>query len=59
MVKKMENEINILDKLNKGACMEQDAISFILDKVENEDLKKVLEKQYKKYLNIANKISKI
>ena len=59
MVKKMENEINILDELNKGACMGQDAISFILDKVENEDLKKVLEKQYKKYLNIANKISKI
>ena len=55
----MENEINILDELNKGACMGQDAISFILDKVENEDLKKVLEKQYKKYLNIANKISKI
>ena len=32
---------------------------LLLDKVENEDLKKVLEKQYKKYLNIANKISKI
>lgn len=28
MVKKMENEINILDELNKGVCMGQDAISL-------------------------------
>ena len=40
---KNENEINVLDELNKGACMGQDAISFILDKVENPKLKKVLD----------------
>ena len=53
---KNENEINVLDELNKGACMGQDAISFILDKVENPKLKKVLDEQYLKYiLNIVTK----
>ena len=43
---KNENEINVLDELNKGACMGQDAISFILDKVENPKLKKVIYPEY-------------
>ena len=34
-----ENEVNVLDELNKGACMGKDAIHFILDKVEDEKLK--------------------
>lgn len=54
-----ENEINVLDELNKGACMGQDAIHFILDKVKDEKLKKVLDEQYQKYQNITDKISKI
>ena len=29
----MENEVNVLDELNKGTCMGIDAIHFILDKV--------------------------
>lgn len=56
---KNENEINVLDELNKGACMGQDAISFILDKVENPKLKKVLDEQYQKYQTITDRISKI
>lgn len=54
-----KNEVNVLDELNKGACMGQDAIHFILEKVEDENLKKVLNEQYKKYKNITNKIAKI
>lgn len=54
-----ENEINVLDELNKGACMGQDAIHFILDKVKDKDLKKVLNTQYKKYQDITDRISKI
>lgn len=54
-----ENEINVLDELNKGACMGQDAIHFILDKVKDKNLKKVLNEQYKKYQNITKKITKI
>ena len=53
-----ENEINVLDELNKGACMGRDAIHFILDKVEDEGLKKELDREYKKYKEISERISK-
>lgn len=55
---KDENEINVLDELNKGACMGMDAIHFILDKVKDDNLKKELNNQYDKYKEIAEKISK-
>lgn len=51
-----ENEINVLDELNKGACMGMDAIHFILDKVEDDNLKKILEDQYAKYQSISDDI---
>lgn len=35
----MKDNINSLDELNKGACMGIDAILFILDKVEDKNLK--------------------
>ena len=53
------NEINVLDELNKGACMGMDAIHFILDKVEDENLKTELNRQYEKYSEISNKICKL
>ena len=37
-----KEEINVLDELNKGACMGRDAIHFILDKVTDEKLRKEL-----------------
>ena len=57
----MENkkEINVLDELNKGACMGMDAIHFILEKVENNDLKKELDAQYKQYKSIHDKICEL
>ena len=54
-----ENEINVLDELNKGACMGKNAIHFVLDKVEDEQLKQVLNDQYNKYDNISNEICKL
>ena len=54
-----ENEMNVLDELNKGACMGMDAIHFILDKVEDEQLKQVLNNQYKKYENVSNQICEL
>ena len=51
-----ENEINVLDELCKGACMGMDAIHFIIDKVEDQALKKELDIQYSKYQNIHNEI---
>lgn len=53
------NEINVLDELNKGACMGRDAIHFILDKVDDESLKKELNRQYDKYKEISDKICDI
>lgn len=54
-----EKEVNVLDELNKGACMGQDAISFIMDKVREEGLKKELEIQYNKYKKITDEISEL
>ena len=55
----MEENINALDEIHKGACMGMDAISFVLDKVEDDYLKKVLKKEYDEYQKIAGKIEKI
>ena len=54
-----KNEINVLDELNKGACMGKDAIHFILEKVEDNALKEELNTQYKKYNEISDKINNI
>lgn len=58
-MKEDKNEVNVLDELNKGACMSKDAIHFILDKVNNEDLKEELNIQYHKYKDISDKINEI
>ena len=39
--------------------MGMDAIHFVLDKVEDENLKQVLNNQYKKYEDISNQICKL
>lgn len=54
-----KNEINVLDELNKGACMGMDAIHFVLDKVEDEKLKYILNEQYEKYKSISSKINEL
>ena len=55
----MKENINALDEINKGATMGMDAIHFIIDKIENDDFKKVVDKQYKDYENVSNTINKI
>ncbi len=54
-----EENINALDEIHKGAYMGMDAINFVLDKVEDDKLKKVLQKQYDDYQQIANRIEEI
>lgn len=54
-----ENEVNVLDELNKGACMGIDAIHFILDKVEDQHFKEILITQYHQYQEISDKICKL
>lgn len=56
---KNKNEVNVLDELNKGACMGMDAIHFILDKVEDDSLKEELINQYKEYEKIHSDICKL
>ena len=40
-----KNEINVLDELNKGACMGMNAIKFVLDKVEDDEFHSLLERK--------------
>lgn len=55
----MEMEINVLDELNKGSCMGVDAINFILDKVEDNDFKKILNDQKDEYEKMTDKIGNL
>lgn len=55
----MKENINALDEIHKGACMGQDALSFVLDKVEDDNFKKVLQKQFDDYDDIAKEIEEI
>ena len=55
----MKEDINALDEIHKGACMGKDALTFVMDKVEDDNLKKELEKEYEDYDIIANKIEDI
>ena len=54
-----KNEVNVLDELNKGACMGQDAIHFIMDKVTDENLKAELKREYNQYKKITDEISEL
>ena len=54
----MEN-INALDEINKGTCMGMDAINFVLEKIEDEEFKKIVEEQYNDYHSIEEDIQKI
>lgn len=54
-----KEKLDVLDELNKGCCMGNDSISYVLDKIENKKLKKVLEEQRKHYERILGEIEKI
>lgn len=54
-----ENEVNVLDELNKGACMGMDAIHFILEKVKDDNLRTELNRQYEKYKKISLEICEL
>ncbi len=55
----MKENINALDEISKGASMGMDAIHFIIDKVKDEDFKKILDKQYNDYDDISRRIKEI
>ena len=47
----MKENINALDEMNKGATMGIDAITFIIEKVEDEEFKEVLQEEKDKLEN--------
>lgn len=51
----MEENVNVLDELNKGATMGMDAINFLIKKVEDEDFKMVLLEEYFDYKAVSDK----
>lgn len=54
----MENQnLNILDEVNKGATMGMDAISFIAPKVKDAEFKGVLDVEYDKYKKISQRVN--
>ena len=56
----MENQnLNILDEVNKGATMGMDAISYVSEKVEDNDFKQVLNIEYNKYKDISNRVNNL
>lgn len=56
----MENQnLNILDEVNKGATMGMDAISYVSEKVKDGDFKQVLDVEYGKYQKISDKVNKL
>ena len=53
------NELNILDEINKGAEMGMNAIDYIKDKVEDKTFKQVLNVEYNKYQDISQRANNI
>ena len=52
-------DLNILDEVNKGATMGMDAISFVSEKVEDQEFKQVLNDEYNKYKDISRRVNNI
>ena len=56
----MDNQnLNVLDEVNKGATMGMDAFNFVLDKVEDSSFRKVLDGEYNKYRDISNRVNDV
>lgn len=51
------NELNVLDEVNKGATMGMNAIEFISKKVGDENFKNVLDIEYNKYKDISRRVN--
>ena len=54
-----ENDLNVLDEVNKGATMGMDAIEFIEKKVGDENFRHVLNVEYKKYKEISQRANNL
>lgn len=56
----MENQnLNILDEINKGATMGMDAISYVSEKAHDGDFKQVLDVEFNKYQKISDQVNNL
>lgn len=56
----MDNQnLNILDEVNKGATMGMNAISYVSDKVSDDNFKQVLNTEYNKYRDISRRVNNL
>jgi len=54
----MKNQnLNILDEVNKGATMGMDAITYVSEKVSDGQFKEVLDTEYNKYKDISRRVN--
>ena len=51
------NNLNVLDEVNKGATMGMDAISIISEKTSDANLKETLKVEYEKYQKISERVN--
>ena len=55
----MNNNMNVLDGINKGCFMGIDALDIVIKKVSDTSFKEVLEKQYEEYVSLTNRIDEL
>ena len=56
----MQNQnLNILDEINKGATMGMDALSFIYDKASDNEFKNVLDTEFNTYKKISERVNNL
>ena len=56
----MDNQnLNILDEINKGATMGMDAISYVSEKVSDNSFRKVLDTEYNTYKKISERVNNL
>ena len=59
MEENRNNNVNVLDEMNKGTTMGMDAIKFVSEKVGDPKFRDVLNVEYNKYSDIAKRIDEI
>ena len=56
----MDNQnLNILDEVNKGATMGMDAIHFVYNKAYDSEFKHILDVEYNKYQKISERVNNL
>ena len=54
-----ENDLNVLDEVNKGCTMGMDAIEFISKKIGDENFRHTLGIEYNKYKDISKRVNSL